>query len=282
MAANGISTLASKQARQVAKLDAAQTKRQAGGDTTDPAYRSLNTYDINLLPTQFSGNSVIDNAQDLVEGRPWIRYATNGLSLYLNPASYPGTGNTWADSSGNGFDQTLYNAPAYTAGTPSYFTFNGVNEYSVGSTPYVIPPNTYTKIVWFQLNGAGDNNLVSSTVGGHFMFFAGTTTLWVGNANNPPFGPGGFGSNTNFSTGTWYCAAVVFSAPQIWIYVNGVEDAYDVNYGPAHTGDGSTNIACFGPNGNLLNGNIGEVFCYGRALSAAEILQVYNATKFKY
>lgn len=73
MAANGISTLASKEARQVAKLDAAQTKRQAGGNTNSPAYRSLNTYNINNLPTKFSGNSIVDNpnASGLIQGRPW-------------------------------------------------------------------------------------------------------------------------------------------------------------------------------------------------------------------
>lgn len=74
MAANGISTLASKQARQAAKLGAAQTKRQAGGVTSAAAYRSLNTYDITLLPTQFSGNSIVDNPNTggLVQGRPWV------------------------------------------------------------------------------------------------------------------------------------------------------------------------------------------------------------------
>lgn len=73
MAANGISTLASKQARQVAKLDAAQTKRQAGGNTSSSAYRTLNTYNINDLPTKFSGNSIVDNpnAGGLIQGRPW-------------------------------------------------------------------------------------------------------------------------------------------------------------------------------------------------------------------
>lgn len=73
MSANGISTLASKEARQVAKLDAAQTKRQAGGDTSSPAYRSLNTYNIDDLPTKYSGNVLIDNANTggLIQGRPW-------------------------------------------------------------------------------------------------------------------------------------------------------------------------------------------------------------------
>jgi hypothetical protein len=71
MAANGISTLASKQARQVAKLNAAQTRRRAGGDTTKPYYRARNTYNINLLPTKYSGNVVVDNAGSLVQSRPW-------------------------------------------------------------------------------------------------------------------------------------------------------------------------------------------------------------------
>ena len=74
MAANGISTLASKQARQEAKLELAKTRRQAGGDTTSPAYRARNNYDIDQLPTKFSGNTVVDNANvgGLVPGRPWV------------------------------------------------------------------------------------------------------------------------------------------------------------------------------------------------------------------
>jgi len=71
MAQNGISTLASKQARQEAKLEAAQTKKRAGGNTSATAYRALNTYNVNLLPTKFSGNSVVDNPGSLVQGRPW-------------------------------------------------------------------------------------------------------------------------------------------------------------------------------------------------------------------
>ena len=73
MAANGISTLASKQARQEAKLDAAQVKRRAGGNTSATAYRVLNTYNINDLPTKFSGNTIVDNANvgGLIQGRPW-------------------------------------------------------------------------------------------------------------------------------------------------------------------------------------------------------------------
>jgi hypothetical protein len=67
MALNGISTLATKELRQIAKLDLASAKRV---DENNPrAY-----YDINLLPTKYSGNEIVDNPHPdgLVEGRPWI------------------------------------------------------------------------------------------------------------------------------------------------------------------------------------------------------------------
>lgn len=212
---------------------------------------------------------------------------TAGLSMWLDagdPASYPGSGATWSDLSGNGADQTLVGAPTYTAGSPSYFSFDGFTQFSIGSTPFVLPPNTYTKMVWFQIALGHDNNLVSSDAGGHFMYFAGTSTLWAGNSNHPPYAGGGaFGSATSFDSDTWYCATVVFNDPQISLYVNGVLNQFDPTYSASgHGGDGSVNLACFAPGGNLLDGKIAEVYCYGTALNAAQVLQNFNATRSKY
>jgi hypothetical protein len=66
MAANGISELATKELRQKAKLDLAAVERAAEGNLRA-------TYDITQLPTQYSGNDIIDNPNvgGLVEGRPW-------------------------------------------------------------------------------------------------------------------------------------------------------------------------------------------------------------------
>lgn len=78
MAANGISTLPTRQARQQAKLDLAQTKRQAVGTN---GFRSLNTYDLDLLPTKYSGNTLVDNPNPggLMAGRPWTEVAGAGV-----------------------------------------------------------------------------------------------------------------------------------------------------------------------------------------------------------
>lgn len=67
MAANGISTLATKELKQKAKLDLAETDRAAAGNARA-------TYDITQLPTQYDDNTIVDNANSggLVAGRPWI------------------------------------------------------------------------------------------------------------------------------------------------------------------------------------------------------------------
>ena len=67
MAQNGISTLSTKEAKQLAKLDLAASDRAARGNPRA-------TYDITQLPTQYAGNVIVDNANTggLVTGRPWI------------------------------------------------------------------------------------------------------------------------------------------------------------------------------------------------------------------
>ena len=85
MSANGISTLVSKQLKQEAKLTIAEAKRKGkdvaingtitgAGNTAQPFYRTLNTANINILPTKYLGNTIVDNTIDgnvLIQGRPW-------------------------------------------------------------------------------------------------------------------------------------------------------------------------------------------------------------------
>jgi hypothetical protein len=63
---NKISRLATRELRQDAKLALAELDRIASGETRT-------TLDITELPTQYSGNSIVDNPNvgGLVTGRPW-------------------------------------------------------------------------------------------------------------------------------------------------------------------------------------------------------------------
>ena len=94
MALNGISTLPTKELRQVAKLNLAQFKRQAGGDTSLPYYREHNVYDITLLPTMYIGNAVVDNPGALVQTRPWtVGVVEDGYFLVYVTDEYVETAN---------------------------------------------------------------------------------------------------------------------------------------------------------------------------------------------
>ena len=87
MAANGISTLSTKALKQVGKLNIAQAKRQGKTvardgtisgtvDSTKNYYRYNNTYNINDLPTKYTGNAITDNANSggLLTARPWTSH----------------------------------------------------------------------------------------------------------------------------------------------------------------------------------------------------------------
>ena len=104
MSLNGISELATKEAKQLAKLEIAEAKRNGkvvaddgtvsgSADPTKPYYRSTNVLDISELPTKYSGNTVVDNINStgLVAGRPWSTSETpnlfSGLAIWYDTAN---------------------------------------------------------------------------------------------------------------------------------------------------------------------------------------------------
>ena len=101
MSANGISTLATKELRQKAKLDLAAADRAADGNPRA-------TYDLTELPTQYNDNSVIDNPNPagLTLGRPWIStvpaftfYEAFGTTVAISTTQYVSGNKIYAESS---------------------------------------------------------------------------------------------------------------------------------------------------------------------------------------
>ena len=67
------STATTKVDRQLAKLELAQLRRQAGGNTTTNYYRLYNVYDEDLLADKYTSNtSTVGTTSTLVIHRPWI------------------------------------------------------------------------------------------------------------------------------------------------------------------------------------------------------------------
>jgi len=233
-----------------------------------------------------NGSLAISNVNNGIGGLSLIPglvpLVTDGLTLQLdagNSSSYPGSGTTWTDIAGTQQNITLVNSPTFTSGTPAYFTFNGSNQRGAGSGA-VLTTTSYTKSVWFYLNSYADNNLVSSDVGGHFMYMASSTKIYSGHANWGNYQD--YPSTANISLNTWYNATLTFNTTDgMVLYLNGVQDSTYTTNKTAHSGNSSTNIASFG-SGNLLNGRVAKVYCYNRSLTSAEVLQNYNADKSQF
>ena len=116
MAANGISTLANKKLRQIAKLEQAKADRIAR-NVVEPGRYAVTDYEILELPTQYeTDNSVTDNPNDdgLLVGRPWSSFvsAVDVSALTLAAGVYERTYDDYFGQLGSGpfDDQTTYTA----------------------------------------------------------------------------------------------------------------------------------------------------------------------------
>ncbi|MBZ5554703.1 MAG: putative Ig domain-containing protein [Acidobacteriia bacterium] len=83
--------------------------------------------------------------------------------------------------------------------------------------------------------------------------------------------------NTNLSLNTWYYITVVFEAPNLTMYVNGIQDvAATVINGTPVVNPASLHFGA-SPGMNAFSGVLDEVRFYNRALSPAEITQLMAA-----
>ncbi len=95
----------------------------------------------------------------------WINLSTsnslnglvkNGLILALDAGrtlSYPGSGTTWTDLSGNGTNATLVNGPTYETTNGGYINFDGTNDYA--SSAISLLSSSMTVEITFRINAFG-------------------------------------------------------------------------------------------------------------------------------
>jgi len=75
---------------------------------------------------------------------------TDSLVLCLdaaNPRSYPGSGTTWYDLSGNGHNGTLVNGVGFNSGERGSMIFDGTNDY-IDYGNFLDDPTDFTVVAW--------------------------------------------------------------------------------------------------------------------------------------
>ena len=90
-----------------------------------------------------------------INGSPPV---TAGLVLNLdagNAASYPGSGTTWTDLSGNGRNGTLTGGPTYSSADGGSIVFDGTNDFVQCSGSLTATAATF--VIWMRRNGTQDD-----------------------------------------------------------------------------------------------------------------------------
>jgi len=203
---------------------------------------------------------------------------TNGLVLALDAAdknSYPGSGTSWFDLSGNNNTGTLTNGPTFNSGNGGSIVFDGANDYINLGNPSTLNILNFSVCLWARSSTFTNfQNIIfkGTNVAQYGIIFTSTGDWYV-----QPNGPS---TSDLVSLNTWNYFVGTYNGSQITAYRNGVQKIQynnsQANYGTLVT------IGADTVNNRYFNGNISLVQIYNRALSASEILQNYNATKTRF
>jgi len=207
------------------------------------------------------------------------RVTTDGLVLYLDAGyktSYPGSGTTWTDLSGNGNNGTLVNGVGYTADNGGALSFDGVNDYAPIANNS-LPTGDYTINCWVKTPSVipvTQYDMIIST-SQYFWYFGIYLDKFTIDNNDGTFR---FGST--LSASTWYNVTVTRSGSTDTAYINGVSQGTNTN-SAALSGNWEIGRWANSPS-HYWNSNIASVSIYNKALTSEEVKQNFELLKGRF
>lgn len=275
MAKNGISTLDTKEQRQIAKLDLAAIKR---GES----------YNRDLLPTKYVGDTVVYNSHPngLVPHRPWS--AGGSPSSYPQRTNYafdfvapPSSGTIWNDNT-NQVSATINGTATRTTNFGGGIVFNGTDTYlEIKDITSGVSNLTISMAADFE-SANGNWNVIYSggNYGGNdiFAYISGgnqdSMSVGTGQTFNPP------GAIVNYGLAWW---DFVYNDTTVTVYKNGSQ-VLTGTLGTANTGFTQNLLVGlrYGSSGDLLNGTIYRIKCVLSALDSNAIITQYNSVASAY
>ena len=207
-----------------------------------------------------------------------------GLTLNLdagNPYSYAGSGTTWFDTSGNSYNGTLTNGPTYSTTNGGIINFDGTDDYSVSTVTSIT--NSSTVGIWIKSSNYAAKiplSIASTNYGsGPNIFFSGNYINWnTGDGAGNPF------TNSSYPDSNWHYIVVTNdSSTNAKLYIDGVLIGTAGYRSTLSSASNNFWLGRFsGDNNYTINASIGAAQLYNRVLTAAEVLQNYNATKARF
>jgi hypothetical protein len=237
-----------------------------------------------------------------------------------NLTSHNGNTTTWKDLSASGFHGTLTNGPTYTISSKGFITFDGVDDYINGvAIPSTSGNNSRTVMVWYKSTANKNTSLLDKgaiTVDNAEQLFLVYTNGAGATGSYPPTNNGGiavcFWGNdliypiaaTTLFDGNWHFVAYTYDNSNTSVRIcfdgNFATSVYQWNTSWTTNNSkpfvlprslnttnnpyliGQSRAAYWANGGTYSNVNIPLVQIYNRALTEAEILTNFNATRARY
>jgi hypothetical protein len=216
------------------------------------------------------------------------RIVTDGLVLHLDAAnrkSYPGSGNTWYDLSGNGNNGTRTNA-VFNSSNGGTFSFDGNGDFiTISSSDSLKPTTGITIFSWTKSSNYGNMTILGKNNSFQNQTFSANgieNSIYSGGWNQPRT------AQNLLSTTNWNNIVNTYTTQDYKqrTYLNCSEVLTHTRTGGAAGNINQTNdnlyIGSWGGSVEYFNGFISVLMMYDRALSPTEIQQNYNALKGRY
>jgi hypothetical protein len=228
----------------------------------------------------------------------------NDLILQLDasdPNSYPGSGTTWYDLSGNGNNYTIL-ATAYNSSGPKYMDFNGSYGCAKKTDADLYVFGNVTVVCWTRIkNSTAEWRTLlrgASTFGDHQMIIqsGGWDIGMFDNKNGTGFNATGYSQQSlpGYGTTAWnmliwrfdwsnspYYALAYNNSPET---IRGSNTSVNARFksGVCSIGAYNNGVQTDPSNASQYWGDIGYISIHGRILSNSEILDIYNGTKARF
>jgi hypothetical protein len=236
-----------------------------------------------LTKFRTTSNTVYAGTLDEFTGAPVV---DSSLKLWLDSAqttSYPGSGTTWTDLSGNGNNGTLNNGVGFNGSNGGGLVFDGSDDYIDLNTNNIITgTNPFTFSCFYTITAVNGGGEIFGNYGTGYT----TNYLWISGEYGAYLDGAVYFPGAPISAGTYHMAVTRDSSGSVILYKNGVQVnsgtlANSIAVGPNFRIGADTSTTP-GVGGERLNGKIYSQMVYNRALTAAEIVQNYNALQSRY
>lgn len=231
----------------------------------------------------------------------------DGLVLCLdagNRRSYPGSGTSWTDLSGNGNNGTLSNGASFETSNSGGVVCDGVDDYITVAETANLTPQVLTAEVVVKINSHTNTVSGGASSSDQYLLFRQNTRveqfegysigyeetnqrIWTYVATSAGTYYGLYSPNNSTPLGNTHVITSVFDATTISLYINGAfissaAKVSGIDYNATHT----LKIGRSVPEGatwdRAANATFYGVKIYNRALAGIEVAQNFNALRGRF